>query len=73
MTSGARYHLSHTKSFNLEKRYGKNELYLVATYSVIKVLVSSTFGGGNAERARPKSQSYTEDDELDVRQPIGVD
>ena len=31
---------------------------LVATYSVMKVLLSlATFGGGRAERARPKSQS----------------
>ncbi len=29
----------------------------VATYSVMKVLLSSTLGGGRAERARPKSQS----------------
>ena len=31
--------------------------YLVATYSVMKVLVSSTFGGGRADLARPKSHS----------------
>ncbi len=32
---------------------------LVATYSVMKVLLSlATFGGGRAERASPKSQSW---------------
>ena len=30
--------------------------YLVATYSVMNVLVSSASGGGLADRARPKSQ-----------------
>lgn len=30
----------------------------VATYSVMNVIVGSTFGGGRADRARPKSQSY---------------
>ena len=32
--------------------------HLVATYSVMNVLLSSTFGGGRADRARPKSQSW---------------
>lgn len=33
--------------------------YLVATYSVMNVLPSfAIFGGGLAERAKPKSQSY---------------
>ena len=35
---------------------------LVATYSVINVLLSlATLGGGRAERARPKSQSCEEE------------
>lgn len=35
--------------------------YLVATYSVIKVLLSfATSGGGRAERARPKSQTWSQ-------------
>jgi hypothetical protein len=34
---------------------------LVATYSVMKVLLSfATFGGGRADRARPKSQTCSE-------------
>ena len=32
--------------------------HLVATYSVMNVLLSSTFGGGRADRASPKSQSW---------------
>lgn len=35
--------------------------YLVATYSVRKLDESSASGGGRADRARPKSQSYGED------------
>lgn len=56
MTSGARYHLRKRKQsamFNFHDQ----RTYRVATYSVIKVLVSSTFGGGRAERASPKSHS----------------
>ena len=32
--------------------------HLVATYSVMNVLLSSTFGGGRADRARPKSHNW---------------
>lgn len=42
----------------VHNRQEKTRTYRVATYSVIKVLLSfATLGGGRAERARPKSQS----------------
>jgi hypothetical protein len=38
---------------------GSGATHRVATYSVMNVLLSlATFGGGRADRARPKSQSW---------------
>ena len=55
MTSGARYHLYNTV-VKLQTENMERITNLVATYSVMKVLVSSASGWGRADRARPKSQ-----------------
>ena len=57
ITSGARYHLYDTSDVRID---GNENTHRVATYSVMNVLLSfATFGGGRADRARPKSQSCT--------------
>ena len=56
VTSGARYHLDDGSDSRLGE-WGCT--HRVATYSVMNVLLSlATFGGGRADRARPKSQSW---------------
>lgn len=59
MTSGARYHLCKQRLLIGGDDKKDCNTYLVATYSVMKVLLSlAAFGGLRAERARPKSQIY---------------
>lgn len=56
ITSGARYHLAVV--IVRHGRHQKRTRYLVATYSVMKVLLSlAKLGGGVADRAKPKSHS----------------
>lgn len=46
---------------------------LVATYSVMNVLLSlATLGGGRADRARPKSQTYTRSVEEQMQSEQGA-
>ena len=57
ITSGARYHLREKTKLGGKRRRGGQATDLVATYSVMNVLLSfATLGGGRADRARPKSQ-----------------
>ena len=57
ITSGARYHLREKMKLDGKRRREGQATDLVATYSVMKVLLSfATLGGGRADRARPKSQ-----------------
>lgn len=57
MTSGARYHLQKKASQYVARDEEEGKTCRVATYSVMNVLLSfATFGGGRAERAKPKSQ-----------------
>ena len=69
MTSGARYHLH---SRQQARRQQGTQTYLVATYSVMNVLLSfATLGGGLADLASPKSQSWTFTGDTDETKSIG--
>ena len=52
---------SKSRLWPLDTWSNRDHTYLVATYSVINVVDSSTSGGGLADRASPKSQSYITD------------